>query len=177
MVQVLAQYQPFDQRGYVVVLSLMSQYAQIALFDVNVPRSQIIQNDTKQGGITVNENCATVVPQTRYASAQQRRKECIGNACQGLTRCRKSINIKLKLKMVAVASVMPCTRLTHQLINADCEITYMSQSLFHLLFSTNIQMHNIATVACRHFARFYRLKCVWKTMAKWFTRQFDSFEL
>lgn len=63
MIQIFTQYESLDQWRNVVILCFVTQDSQITLFNVDVSRSQIIQNDSKQCRIAVNENGTAVVAQ------------------------------------------------------------------------------------------------------------------
>lgn len=85
----LAQHEPLDQGGDVVVFSLMSERPHVGAFQVDLPRSQIIQNHRKYLWVPVDENSPLLISETRDSAAEQRREKRVGDQGQRLAGRRK----------------------------------------------------------------------------------------
>lgn len=70
MPQIFAQNETLDQRRNVVVFSLMAEYPNVGLFDINVTRPQIVQNNAKQIWITIDKYGSAVIAQTGNTTAK-----------------------------------------------------------------------------------------------------------
>lgn len=85
MPKVLAQNETLYQWRNVVVFGFMTKYPNVAMFDINVTRSQIVQNNAKKIWITIDKYGSAVIAQTRYTTAKQSSKKGVRNPSQGLS--------------------------------------------------------------------------------------------